>query len=70
MATSRLTTACFRARMRAPTAIVTDNTVGMATGMAATVKTNANCKVVLNLSPRNIATAMIKTTRATAITIR
>ena len=49
MATSRLTTACFRARMRAPTAMVTDNTVGIATGMAATVNTSANCKVVAKL---------------------
>ena len=32
IATNRLTTACFLARRRAPTAIVTDRTVGIATG--------------------------------------
>ncbi len=46
MATSRLTMACFVASNRAPTAIVTDSTVGIATGIAATVSTNANCRVV------------------------
>ena len=44
MAASRLTIACFAASRRAPTAIVTDSTVGIATGIAATVNTNANCK--------------------------
>ena len=44
MAASRLTIACFAASTRAPTAIVTDSTVGIATGIAATVNTNANCK--------------------------
>ena len=44
MATSRLTIACFVARSSAPTAIVTDGPVGIATGIAATVSTNANCK--------------------------
>ena len=34
----------FLASRRAPTAIVTDSTVGIATGMAATVSTRANCK--------------------------
>ncbi len=42
MATSLLTIAFFLASRRAPTAIVTDNTVGIATGMAATVRTSAN----------------------------
>ncbi len=46
MATRRLTIACFLARRRAPTAIVTDSTVGIATGIAATVSTRANCSVV------------------------
>ena len=59
MATSRLTIASFRASRRAPTAIVTDNTVGIATGIAATVSTKANCSVVTIGSPRKIATAII-----------
>ena len=46
MATRRLTIACFLASRRAPTAIVTDSTVGIATGIAATVSTRANCNVV------------------------
>jgi hypothetical protein len=37
---------------RAPTAIVTDSTVGIATGIAATVSTSANCSVVRIGSPR------------------
>ena len=56
--------------MRAPTAIVTDSTVGIATGIAATVSTNANCNVVRIGSPRTIATTMITVTSATARTIR
>ena len=39
MATSLLTIACFLASRRAPTAIVTESTVGIATGIAATVNT-------------------------------
>ncbi len=70
MATNRLTMACFLARRRAPTAMVTDRTVGMATGIAATVRTRANCSVVRIGSPRRIATAMITATRATARMIR
>ena len=38
MATSRLTIACFLASSREPTAIVTESTVGIATGIAATVR--------------------------------
>jgi hypothetical protein len=41
IATSLLTIAYFFASLRAPAAIVTDNTVGIATGIAATVRTNA-----------------------------
>ena len=52
MATSLLTIACFFASRRAPTAIVTDRTVGIATGIAATVSTRANCNVVRIGSPR------------------
>ena len=52
MATSRLTIACFFASRRAPTAIVTESTVGIATGIAATVRTSANCSVVRISSPR------------------
>ena len=46
MATNLLTIACFFASRRAPTAMVTDRTVGIATGIAATVSTRANCNVV------------------------
>ena len=35
--------ACFAASVRAPTAIVTESTAGIATGTAATVRTSANC---------------------------
>ena len=70
IATSRLTIACFLASSRAPTAIVTDSTVGIATGIAATVSTSANCSVVNNASPRAIETTMITATSASARTIR
>ena len=45
MAASRVTTTCFFASRRAPTAMVTDSTVGMATGIAATKSTRANSNV-------------------------
>ncbi len=70
MATSLLTMACFVASTRAPTAIVTDSTVGIATGMAATVSTRANCRVVRIGSPRRTDTATITATSATARTMR
>jgi len=56
IATNLLTIALFLASNRAPTAMVTDNTVGIATGIAATVNTRANCKVVSIWSPRKTAT--------------
>ena len=52
IATSLLTMACFFDSSRAPTAMVTDSTVGIATGIAATVSTSANCRVVRIGSPR------------------
>ena len=70
MATSRLTMACFLASSRAPTAIVTDSTVGIATGIAATVRTRANCSVVRIASPRRIAVTTMTVTSATARMIR
>ena len=70
MATNRLTIACFPASRRAPTAMVTDNTVGIATGIAATVSTRANCNVVKMGSPRRTETAIITATSATASMIR
>ncbi len=70
MATNRLTMAFFEASTRAPTAIVTDSTVGIATGMAATVRTRANCRVVKNGSPRMVETMMITTTMDSARMIR
>ena len=42
MAANRVTIASFVASRRAPTAMVTDSTVGIATGMAATVRMSAN----------------------------
>ena len=70
IATNRVTIAFFFASRRAPTAIVTDNTVGIATGIAATVSTRANCNVVRIGSPRKIATATIAATITTASMIR
>ena len=70
IADSRVTIASFLARRRAPTAMVTDSTVGIATGIAATVSTRANCNVVRIGSPRKSATAMITATSATARMIR
>ena len=65
-----LTTACFLASSRAPTAIVTDSTVGIATGIAATVSTSANCRVVSTALPRIREAATITATRTTARRIR
>ena len=62
--------AFFFARRRAPTAIVTDSTVGIATGIAATVRTRANWSVSRNGSPRMIETTMITLTMAMARMIR
>ena len=70
MATSRLTMAFLLANRRAPTAMVTDRTVGIATGMAATVSTSTNCKVVRNGSPRIIYTTTITATMTNASKIR
>ncbi len=70
IATSRLTIAFFFASRRAPTAIVTESTVGIATGIAATVSTSANWSVVKSGSPRTIEIATITATRASARTIR
>jgi len=52
------------------TAIVTYNTVAIATGITASVNTGANCSVVSILSPRKSATVIITATRATARMIR
>jgi len=52
IADSRVTIACLLARRCAPTAMVTESTVGIATGIAATVRTRANCRVVRIGSPR------------------
>ncbi len=70
IAASLLTIAFLFASAAAPTAIVTDSTAGRATGMAATVKTNANCSVSIRLSWRNMATMKMRTTREAAKTIR
>ena len=70
MAANRVTIASFFASRRAPTAMVTDSTVGIATGIAATVSTRANCNVVRIGSPRKSATVIITATRATARMIR
>ncbi len=70
MATNRLTMAFFVASRRAPTAMVTDSTVGIATGIAATVKTKANCSVVKTGSPRTTEMTVITATSVTARMIR
>ena len=70
IATSRLTIAFFFASSRAPAAIVTDSTVGIATGIAATVSTSANCSVSRTGLPRTIDTTVITATSATARSIR
>ena len=70
IATRRDTMAFLVASSRAPTAMVTDNTVGIATGIAATVRTSANCKVVRTGSPRRIETTTITATSTTARTMR
>ncbi len=70
MATRRLTMACFLASSRAPTAIVTDSTVGIATGIAATVSTRANCSVVRIALPRTREATTMTVTSATARMIR
>ncbi len=67
IAASRLTIASRRARRRAPTAIVTESTVGIATGIAATVSTRANSSVVSIGSPRTSATTRITATSASAM---
>jgi len=46
IADNLVTIACFFASRRAPTAMATDSTVGMATGIAATSNTNANSNVL------------------------
>ena len=70
MATRRLTMVSLAANRRAPTDMVTDSTVGKATGIAATVSTRANCRVAIMESLRNRATVRISATSITAITIR
>ena len=70
IADNRVTMASFFASRRAPTAIVTESTVGIATGIAATRSTRQNSMVVSALSPRKSATANINATRTTARTIR
>jgi len=62
--------AFFLASSRAPTAIVTDNTVGIATGIAATVRTRANCRVVISGSPRSSDTSTITATNSAARMMR
>ena len=59
IAERRVTMASFFARRRAPTAIVTESTVGIATGIAATRRTSANSRVSNMGSPRKSATARI-----------
>ena len=70
IADRRVTMACFLAKRRAPTAIVTESTVGIATGMAATKRTNANSNVTRKWSPLKCAIIIIMDTNATARMIR
>ena len=50
--------------------MVTDSTVGMATGIAATVSTRTNCSVVRMGSPRMIETTVMSATMPRASRIR
>ena len=65
-----LTTAWWRASLRAPTAMVTDSTAGSATGTEAIVTTSANSSVCSTGLPRISDTTTVNVTSATAITIR
>ena len=67
---SLVTIACFAARARAPRAMVTDSTAGMATGTAAMVRTRANWSTSSSLSPRNTATTNMSMASTTAMTRR
>ena len=70
IAASRLTIASRCASMRAPTAMVIERTVGIATGIAATVRIRVNCSVVISRSPRTSATVRMTIARAIAMTMR
>jgi hypothetical protein len=69
IAESRVTTAWACAIFRAPTAIVTESTVGRATGIAAMVRTSTNCTLVTGSSPRTRETASIRIASAIATTM-
>ena len=69
IAARRLTIAPLVESNRAPTAMVTESTVGMATGIAATVSTRQNSRVVSSRSPCSNATTRIRLTSTTASTI-
>lgn len=66
---SRVTIACFLASSLAPTAMVTDRTVGMATGIAATSRMSANWRVVRTSSPRTSAIVTMIATKTAAKTM-
>ena len=68
--TSLLTMASFLANARAPTAMVTVRTAGIATGMAATSSTSANCPVPRMLWWRNRAAIKMVMTSALARIMR
>ncbi len=70
IAVSRETMACRRARLTAPTAMVTESTAGSATGIAATVSTRAKRAISIIGSWRKSETMMISNTRAMVIRIR
>ena len=65
-----LTTASLRAKVRAPTAIVTDKSAGRATGTEAIVTTRANSSVVEVELPRASDTATMTATSPSASMIR
>ncbi len=56
MDSRRDTMAFIRDRATAPTAMVTDNTAGMATGIEATVRISANCTRSSKAAPRSSCT--------------
>jgi len=59
-----------RARLTAPTAMVTESTAGRATGIAATVSTRAKRAISRKCSWRNRETITMVTTSTTVIRIR
>ena len=67
---SLVTIACFIASTRAPNAIVTDSTAGIATGTDATVRTSTNCNTSRSWSCRKMDTTNMIIASAIATPMR